>query len=395
MMLLDVGKLASGPLAQEGWPALEWGPEFWMNLFDELDSPVLVYRPDGRLVWSNREASALLGLEGLEGALMPERLYPLVKGGARLEAFSHGREIAVASEDGTESRRFVLKHLSSGSPGGLVLAAGSARRGPDAGCAAAYGAYGASGSSGSSVYQPAEGADGCVLSRRQSFGEQMSLAGEVSRTVKGPLAGIELYASILGEELDVAGEGGLSAILDEIRYSVREVNEYLTSLESMTRPLTLDLRSWNVTDLVDEALGAMNGIFKSRGIGVLVEQLDMTLECDRTLMVQTFLNVLLNAAEAMPLGGRLIVREEMNRAGECEVVVTDSGPGVGLHDVKRIFNPFFTTKPQTLGLGLPASRRIVEAHQGRMVFGNDAVMGARVKIVLPCFPPEGGCGNLN
>jgi signal transduction histidine kinase len=367
MHLSDVVKSPAEAIRQDAWPALEWGAEFWMNLFDEIDSPVLVYRPEGRLVWANREAAGLLGLEGLEGQLMPERLHSLVRGGARLEAYSHGREIAVPSEDGTESRKFVLKHLSSGRPGGLILASAGARGGPES-------------------PEP---------QRRLSFGDQMTLAGEVSRNVKGPLAGIELYASILGEELDGAGDGALSAILDEIRYSVREVNEYLTSLESMTRPLTLDLRSWNVTDLVDEALEALNGLFKSKGIGVLVEQLDMTVECDRGLMVQTFLNILLNAVEAMPRGGRLIVRAEMNRAGECEVTVTDSGPGVATLDARKLFNPFYTTKNQTLGLGLPVSRRIVEAHQGRIVFGNDEVLGARVKVTLPCFPGGSGTGNYN
>jgi signal transduction histidine kinase len=365
--LTDAAKNAAGVLGNESWPALEWGSEFWMGLFDELDAPILVYRPDGRLGWANREASRALGLEGLEGRMLPERLHPLVKGGAGLEAYGHGREISVAPEDGAEAARYVLKHLPGGRPGGMILAAG----------------------------RPAGSPEGAVAARRQAFGDQMDLAGEVSRTVKGPLAGIELYASILGEELDGADQGGLTAILDEIRYSVREMNEYLTSLESMTRPLTLDLRSWNTSDLVDEALEALNDLFKARGVGVLVEQLDMTVECDRALVVQTFLNILLNAAEAMPGGGRLIVREGMSRAGECEVVITDSGPGVPLADTQKIFNPFYTTKSQTLGLGLPVSRRIVEAHQGRIVFGADEVMGARVKVVLPCFPGEGAPGNLN
>jgi signal transduction histidine kinase len=365
MLLLDSRSIAPD-LGPENWASHQWGPEFWMSLFDELDTPVLLYRPDGRLVWSNREAGRLLGLGGLEGEFLPERLSPLVRGGSRLEAYSHGREISVPSEDGTESRKFLLKHLPTETPG-LILASGSAREVRE---------------------------DDSSL-RLQSFGDQIAMAGEVSRTVRGPLAGIELNASILGEELDGAGDGALAAILDEIRFSVREVNEYLTSLESMTRPLMLDLRSWNVADLVDEALEDLNDLFKARGVGVMVEQFDMTVECDRALMVQTFLNLFLNAAEAMPRGGRLIVREEMNRAGECEVIITDSGPGVGIRDTVRIFNPFFTTKAQSLGLGLPVSRRIVEAHQGRVVFGNDEALGARVKVVLPCFPGGTGRANLN
>jgi signal transduction histidine kinase len=363
----DSEKIPAGALGQDAWPALEWAPGFWMNLFDELDSPIIVYRPEGSLVWANREAAKLLGLDGMEGAMLPERLGELLKCGGGSSGGPKGREIDVLSENGRSVRRFTLKRLPSGATGGLMLATG----------------------------MPEKPSENGFSARKGSFGESMDLAGEVSRTVKGPLAGIELYASILEEELDGAGEGGLSAILDEIRLSVREVNEYLTSLESMTRPLSLDLRGWNVRELVDEALEALNGLFKTKAVGVLVEQHDMTVECDRSLMVQTFLNILLNALEAMPSGGRLVVREGMNRSGECEVVFTDSGPGVPLNDTKKIFNPFHTTKSQTLGLGLPVSRRIVEAHQGRLVFGNDVTMGARVKVVLPCIPGGEGPSKLN
>ncbi|MDR3154330.1 MAG: PAS domain-containing sensor histidine kinase [Deltaproteobacteria bacterium] len=370
MQLTDAGKGTAGCQGQEAWNALEWGSGFWKSLFDELDLPIIVYRPDGQIVWANREAAGLLGPEGCGRASLPASLQPLVHGCLRLEAFSRGRDVTLATAGNGRPLRFVIKRLPSEGLGDLILAAGVSSKDPEG-------------------IQAPEG------DRPAADADPMALAGEFSRTVKGPLAGIELYASILGEELSGAGEGGLSDMLDEIRLSVREVNEYLTSLESMTRPLSLDLKGWNVSALVDEALEALGGLFKSKGIGVLVEHCDVTVECDRTLMVQTFLNLILNAAEAMPCGGRLIVRESLNRSGECEVIFTDSGPGVGINDVKRIFNPFYTTKSQNLGLGLPVSRRIVEAHQGRVAFGNDDDLGARVKVVLPCFPRQAVSGKLN
>jgi nitrogen-specific signal transduction histidine kinase len=376
MRLSDAANGPAGATGNETWPAPEWGAEFWKDILDELGQPVLVCRTDGRLLWSNREASGLLGLEGLEGGPLPDRLRFLAGGGAPEGALGLGREVAVSAEGGKGTVRLVLKRTGRWPEEGLVLAAGvpgACRNG-----------------------LPGDGGHGAGGLPPQGFGEQMALAGEAGRALRGPLAGIELYASILGEELDEAGVGGLSAILDEIRRSVREVNEQLTSLESMARPLSLDLRPWAVPDLVDEALEAMNGVFKSRGVGILAErQEEMTVECDRGLVVQAFLNILLNAAEAMPRGGRLAVREGRGPAGECEIVFSDSGPGVPQGDVVRIFNPFHTTKGKALGLGLPASRRVVEAHQGRIVFGNDDFRGARVKVVLPCIPAAGGARNLN
>lgn len=378
LLIDDLEKSPHNPFNEEITPYLEWGSEFWLSLFDQLDHPVLIYRTDGRLVFSNREAGRILGLSGKDGQVLPDYLYPLIKGASHLEIYDHGREVRVSGSDGSESHSFVLKNLANGNFGNLILASGIVRDNQG-------------GVGGGSFSRERE-------KRLSSYGEEsMDMATEVSNKVKGPLAGIELYASILGEELDERhDDGSLSAIIDEIRFSVRELNEYLTSVESMTKPLSLDLKPRNLAEVVDEALEALGTLFKSKGVGVLVEQKDIIVEIDKSLMVQTFLNILINAAEAMPHGGRLIVRQEINRKGEAEIIFTDSGPGVPMADVKKIFNPFFTSKKQNLGLGLPVSRRIIEAHQGKLIFGQDELMGARVKVVLPYIPGDsGGTGSLN
>ncbi|MDR2349528.1 MAG: HAMP domain-containing histidine kinase [Deltaproteobacteria bacterium] len=369
MLLIDTGKRPENPFNQEAPSCLEWGAGFWMNLFDQLDSPVLVYEAGGRLAYSNGEANRLLGLEGKGGGVLPECLSPLTKGAEGLEMYDRGREVTVSGVDGGGTVRFVLKNVPGGRFGNLILAAGLV--GDGRGVSSAVG--------------------------KDRFGdESMAIAGEVSQKVKGPLAGIELYASILGEELEEREDGDLAAIIDGIRYGVREVNEYLTSFESMTGPLSLDLKPHNLAEAIDEALEALKGVFKSKGIGVLVEQKDLVVEIDKNLMVQTFLNILLNAADAMPDGGRLSVRLELNRKGEVEVIFTDTGPGVSFEDSRRIFNPFYTTKKQPLGLGLPVSRRIVEAHQGRITVGQDDPTGARIKVVIPRIPGDSPApGGLN
>jgi signal transduction histidine kinase len=108
-------------------------------------------------------------------------------------------------------------------------------------------------------------------------------------------------------------------------------------------------------------------------------------------MVQLFLNIFLNAAEAMPQGGRIHAVIQQNAKREAEIIITDTGPGISVHDMKKIYNPFFTTKNQPLGLGLPVSRRIVEAHQGRLLVGSRLKNGARVVVTLPYIPE---CSNI-
>ncbi|MDR1166465.1 MAG: hypothetical protein LBO66_11490 [Deltaproteobacteria bacterium] len=365
MFLQDARDSRHNPFNEGLFPALEWDAEAWVSLFDQLASPTLVYHADGRLILANLEARTLLGLEGREGQELPDYLYPLVKGGARLELYDRGREVTVSGASGEGLHAFALKRLALGGPGGLILATGLV---------------------------PEMVPRAPTLQRGGAFAESVELAGEVSQKVIGPLAGIELCASIVGEELGGNGESELLALIDEIRYSAREVNECLTSFESMTRPLKLDLKPERLSAVLDGALESLNGIFKAKGIGVLVEQKDLVIEMDRGLMGQLFINVLLNAAEAMPGGGRLIVRVEINRRGEAEIIFTDSGPGVNFQDSRKVFNPFYTTKKQTLGLGLPVSQRIAEAHQGSVAVGQDETMGARVKVTLPYIPGE--IGNL-
>jgi signal transduction histidine kinase len=344
------------------WPALEWPTEFWMALFDQMPSPIVVFRSEGRLILANKEAESLLSLTGLEGQNLPEFLYPLVKASHNLTDLTYGREASVSLANGL-SAAFLVKSLPGFLSGGVYAAVGLERNPLP-----------------QNLSEPSE-----------TVGDSAAAADAVSQKVKGPLAGIELCASILGEELSEAGEANLADLIEEIRRSVREVNEYLTSFESMTKPLTLDLKPVNIADAVDEALNALKEVFKANGIGVLVDQQDALVEADRGLLVQLFLNLFLNAAEAMGRGGRLHVEFRQNRKGQIEVVITDTGPGIALKDMKRIFNPFFTTKNQPLGLGLPVSLRIAEAHQGHLTVGTNGDFGGRAVVVIPSIPtPSAG-----
>jgi signal transduction histidine kinase len=368
MRILETEKARKRAFESSFLSIMEWDSELWLRLFDKLPVPIIIYLPDGELIMANREAENLFGLEGNIGVL-PDYLYPLIKNAVRLELFDHGREIVLKSRDGEKTYPMLLKTLNLRGKNQVLMATGLAK----------------------SASSPSEAA-----LKMDVLDEGMAMAGEMSQRVKGPLAGIELYASILGEELDGQGDGGLSQIIDEIRYSVREVNEYLTSVESMTEPLKLDLKPLNLDDAVDDALLALESLFKAKGIGVLVEHKDLEVEMDRSLITQMFLNILLNAVEAMPMGGRLIVQEQINQRGEIEVIFTDSGPGVDIRDVKKFFNPFYTTKNQPLGLGLPVSQRIAEAHQGHISICQDNEIGARVKVVFPYIPLElKGTGSIN
>ncbi|MDR2338979.1 MAG: PAS domain-containing protein [Deltaproteobacteria bacterium] len=342
---------------------LEWDQGLWLRLFDGVAAPVLVYRGDGKLLMANKAAEDILGVSSAQPSL-PDRLHVLVSAARVLDPYGKGRELTFEC-GGPVS--MLLTPVFLGPFGHAVVATGINGEPPMA----------------------------LETDKAPADGDDFAMAGEMSKRVRGPLAGIELYASIIEEELDGAGDSELASMVDAIRYGVREANECLTSLESMTQPLSLELGKVDLAELVDGALSKLNGLFKANGIGVLVEQRELEVEADRKLISQMLLNILINAAEAMPNGGRLTVGLGLGRSGEAELVISDTGPGINPMDAKKLFNPFHTTKNQPLGLGLPVSRRIAEAHQGRLVLGGGDKGGARVKVVLPRIPDTLGQGIPN
>lgn len=359
-MNLSYGTVETGTQA----PLLDqaaWPPDFWPRLFDQMPAPVLVFNQKGRILLANDEAVRRLGLEGATDFTLPASLTPLRDGALSLPVREMGpRAVTMPSPADGNPVRFLLRHIDDG----LVLAVGQDASSP----------------------APSVG---------ESLSETAAMATAVRCQVDGPLAGIELYASMAGQELEEAGDSALADMMERIRANVAEVNEYLTNFSAMSGPLRVSLEPCKLTDVVDEALGALGDVFKERNVGVLVTQKDLTVDIDRGLMVQLLLNLLLNAVEAMPQGGRLFIELSDQKPGQAEIIVTDTGPGVGQAEAKRLFSPFYTTKAQPLGLGLPVSLRIAEAHQGTLALGNDLRMGARAVLSLPHFPGAAAPARLN
>jgi signal transduction histidine kinase len=350
------------------WFALEWPPEFWLKILDRLSYPVLVTDPKGKLVLVNSEGKRILGLAGQEGHNLPSYLQPLVNASPEGEFPASGHKVAINTVDGPFV--FTLRTLPVEGHGNLIVIAGE-----------------------KAPQEPEKS-----VGNQATMAEGAAMAGKVSQKVKGPLAGIELYASILDEELADSGDSALKSLIEEIRDSLSEVNQYLTSVESMTRDLHLETTSLNLDEVIDNALETMGEIFKVNSIGVLVDQKAIVVEGDLTLLTQLFMNLFMNAVEAMPNGGRLMVDIKANKDGQAQVSITDNGPGIDMYKAREVFNPFYTTKNQPLGLGLAVSQRIVDAHQGSIQIGSDLNCGARITVTLPCFPQiayEGSEASIN
>jgi PAS domain S-box-containing protein len=200
------------------------------------------------------------------------------------------------------------------------------------------------------------------------------LAAGVAHEINTPLAVISSYAQMLAKQLK--GDARLSPVLDKITTQSFRAAEIANGLLNFSRTSTTEFRDTNLNQVIRDTLSLLDHQFKTAQIVVdleLVEELP-SIHGNPGKLQQVFLNLLLNAKEAMPGGGHLRVATELNRQDNyVAALVCDSGSGIAPEHLKRIYDPFFTTKnvPRAgdrrgTGLGLSVSYGIIQEHAGKI-----------------------------
>jgi two-component system NtrC family sensor kinase len=197
------------------------------------------------------------------------------------------------------------------------------------------------------------------------------LAAGVAHEINTPLAVISSYAQMLSKQLKA--DARLGPVLDKITQQSFRAAEIANGLLNFSRTSTTEFRETNLNQVIRDTLSLLEHQFKTAQINVdldLVEVLPF-INGNSGKLQQVFLNLLLNAKEAMPEGGSLRVATLVN--GHVEAVITDSGSGIAPEHLKRIYDPFFTTKTMPkpgdrrgTGLGLSVSYGIIQEHAGKI-----------------------------
>ncbi len=219
------------------------------------------------------------------------------------------------------------------------------------------------------------------LARKNRLADLGQMASHVAHEVRNCLVPVTLYLSLLRRRLPedpVARE-----LLDKLAAGFTSLDATVNDLLNFTAQRDPQLRLVDVATLVDEVLQSLAPQLEAQGISVELDTSPMhRIWADRDMFRRCILNLALNAIDAMPDGGELVITSIVGPAG-FELEIADSGPGLRDDVRRRMFEPFFTTKSSGTGLGLAIVGRIAEVHGGQITACNCPEGGAAFTLQIP------------
>ncbi len=214
------------------------------------------------------------------------------------------------------------------------------------------------------------------------------LAAGVAHEINTPLAVISSYAQMLSKQM--RGDQRLGPVLEKITQQSFRASEIANGLLNFSRTSTTEFREVQLNQVIHDTLSLLEHQFKKAQIEVTLELAEdlPAIHGNAGKLQQVFLNLLLNAKEAMPTGGTLRVTTVAN--GHVEAIIADSGSGIAPEHLKRIYDPFFTTKTMPkpgerrgTGLGLSVSYGIIQEHAGKIHVESAVGAGTTFHLEFP------------
>lgn len=222
-----------------------------------------------------------------------------------------------------------------------------------------------------------------------SMGE---LAAGIAHEIKNPLVSIRTYAELLPEKYE--DEEFRLYFSQVVTKEIERINNLITELLSFARASKSHIKKIDMPALLEEVLFLIAPQCEAQKIDIIRQYPDWVPPVigDKDKLKQAFLNICLNGTQAMPGGGQLKVGvlspactgEKCDCSeGKIRVFIEDTGEGVPLNLQDKIFEPFYTTKPEGTGLGLSISHRIISDHSGAIYCHSNGSGGTCIEVILP------------
>jgi two-component system sensor histidine kinase AtoS len=208
----------------------------------------------------------------------------------------------------------------------------------------------------------------------------------IAHEVRNPLTSIKGFLQLLLSRKLILPEGINAASL--VIKETERLNKLLTDLLSFASPAPAKIERKNVLEILERTLTLLEDQIKRQGVEVVKELENLPqVEVDEQKLEQVFYNILLNAVQAMPDGGKLTLKAGLFDE-EAVISFSDTGPGIPEEHLDKVFDPFFTTKDRGTGLGLAVSHRMMEALGGKIEVQSKKGEGATFVVHLPLLKEE-------
>lgn len=219
------------------------------------------------------------------------------------------------------------------------------------------------------------------LARKNRLADLGQMASHVAHEVRNSLVPMKLYLSLLKRRID--DDRGSVDVLDKVTAGFTALEATVGDLLHFSSQRDPRRERVEVAALLSEVLQSLEPQLRAQDISAQIDcPQGLVAMADADMLRRAVLNLLLNALDALPAGGELVLTACQTRAG-LEIEVADSGPGVPTPIVERLFEPFFTTKGSGTGLGLAIVERIAAAHGGRATVANCPEGGAAFTLIIP------------
>jgi signal transduction histidine kinase len=226
-----------------------------------------------------------------------------------------------------------------------------------------------------------------LKNKLESLGE---MSAGLAHEFKNSIATLHGYVQLLqGLDLDQRALGTTTSLLNE----VRNLSDMVTSFLNFARPQPLQFEEVNISELLAECCVELGPLFAERRVKLAADYSDRSpiiIGADERMLRQALLNLIRNAAEAIPESAdarrvEVVARAEQDQSGKdwAVIEIEDTGQGVPESDLQRIFIPFFTTKAAGHGVGLALAYRVVTQHGGTLTAANSQTGGAIFTVRLP------------
>jgi two-component system, sensor histidine kinase FlrB len=226
------------------------------------------------------------------------------------------------------------------------------------------------------------------LQRKDRLVAMGELIGRIAHEIRNPLGSVELFASMLRR--DLPADSSAKRYAEQISQAVQSMDRLLANLLVYTKPARM-AHGWYLAErVIGDSMKLAAHVITKVPVEVRTD-LDQdipSLWCHEGQLKQVIVNLVVNAVQAMPHGGRLTISLRKESPGTLGVAavrlaVSDTGLGIDPEYRSRLFDPFFTTKDEGTGLGLAIVHAIVEAHQGRIDVESTIKQGSTFAIILP------------